>query len=116
MEKLSNGTHIFNVANPQPVSTKELSEKISLALGRTGQINSIPESLIRNLIRTADALLPSVMRKQLSVNMDQVDKLTTTTTYSIEKLVQATGFQPQYDLLTTLKSEINWAKSNGMLN
>ncbi len=116
LNNLSDSTHIFNIANPQPISTRALSEKISLALGRNGHIPSMPEPLIRNLIKTADSLIPRSIRKRLPVTMDQVDKLTTTTTFSISKLIRDTGFQPQHDLSTALNAELVWAKNNGLLN
>jgi nucleoside-diphosphate-sugar epimerase len=49
------------------------------------------------------------------VTSEQIEKLTTETTCSIAKLVQATGFKPRMSLSSALKAEINWAEEHKLL-
>ncbi len=116
LDKLPKGMHVFNAANREPVSMRELAKTISLALAQNGKILSVPEPLLRILINMADLLLPKSIREKVPLNTDQLDKLTTTTTCSVGKLIQATGFSPRYSLLSALTAEICWAKNNNLLN
>jgi len=116
LDKLPKGVHVFNVANSEPVSMKELTKTISLALAQNGKIPSLPEPLLRALVKTADLVLPAPWRQKLPTSIDQLDKLTTTTTCSVDKLIHATGFSPRYSLLAAITAEICWAKNNNLLD
>jgi len=115
LDKLPRGVHVFNAANSEPVSMKELTKTISLALAQNGKIPSLPEPLLRAVVKTADLVLPAPWRQKLPTSMDQLDKLTTTTTCSVDKLIYATGFSPRYSLLAAIAAEICWAKNSGLL-
>lgn len=101
------GYHIFNVANPQPVTIKDLSEKIAAALNLSKKISSVPEPLLRIGVKAAEMFMPG----KAPVTTDQVNKLTTTTTLSVSKLVTTTGWEPRYSLDSALKAEIDWASA-----
>jgi GlcNAc-P-P-Und epimerase len=116
LDKLPKGTHIFNAANRDPVSMKELTKTISLALAQNGKILSLPEPFLRAMIKTADLVLPAPLRRKLPTSLEQLDKLTTTTTCSVDKLIYATGFGARYSLLAAITAEICWAKNNNLLN
>jgi len=116
LNKLPKGMHVFNVANRDPVSMKDLSKTISMALTQNDKIFSIPEPLLRAAVKTADSVLPAHWREKIPVNIDQINKLTTTTSCSTEKIILATGFSPRYSLLAGVTSEICWAKNNNLLN
>jgi GlcNAc-P-P-Und epimerase len=111
LDKLSAGVHLLNVANPEPVSMKDLTEEIAAALNLGRKIQSVPAPLARLGIKAVNALLPG----KVPVTEEQLEKLTTTTTCSVSRLVQATGFSPKSSLSSALKAEIAWATEAQLL-
>ncbi len=111
LEKLPIGQHTLNIANPKQVSLKELAKEISLALGQSEFIPTIPAGLLKAGTLIADKLMPGV----LPISTEQLNKLSTSTTLCVERLVKATDFQPRYSLATALKEEIDWARQAGLL-
>jgi nucleoside-diphosphate-sugar epimerase len=111
LEKLPAGVHLLNAANPEPVSMKDLAEEIAKALNLGKKIQSVPASLARLGIKAVNALLPG----RGPVTEEQLEKLTTTTTCSVTRLVQATGFSPTSSLGSALKAEIAWATEANLL-
>lgn len=108
---LPDGLQIFNVANPKPVTVRELTEAIAQALNMPAKIASVPEGVFRIGAKVAQIF----MQEKSPITIDQVNKLTTNTTASVTKLVQATGFKPESSLDGALKAEIAWATANGLL-
>jgi GlcNAc-P-P-Und epimerase len=111
LEKLPPGVHLLNVANPDPVSMKDLTEEIARALNLGKKIQSVPAPLAKFGIKAVNALLPG----KTLVTEEQLEKLTTTTTCSINRLVKATGFSPNSSLGSALKAEIAWATEAKLL-
>jgi nucleoside-diphosphate-sugar epimerase len=111
ISKLGSGKHLFNIANPEPVSMKQLTETIAKTLNLSNKIATVPESLARFGVKAAQAL----MQSKTPVTSEQLDKLTTTTTCSIDKLRTAVGFTPQYTLESALKAEIAWATDEKLI-
>ncbi len=111
LDKLSAGQHTLNVASPQSISMKELSSEIWQALGHKGKISAMPESLLFAMVKVADKLVPG----KLPVDSEQLTKLTTATTLCVDQLVSMTGFKPHYKISAAIKSEIEWAKNNGLI-
>jgi len=111
IERVSPGIHVFNVANPDPVSMKDLTEEIARALNLPAKIQSVPAPLAMLGLKTLNALMPG----KAPISEEQLEKLTTTTTCSISKLVTATGFTPRTPLESALKAEIAWASANQLL-
>jgi nucleoside-diphosphate-sugar epimerase len=111
VERLPQGLHCLNVANPQPVSMKDLTEEMARALSLNVKIQSVPESMAKIGVKALNALLPG----RVPVTEEQLDKLTTTTTCSVARLVGATGFTPRNTLASALKAEIDWAKEAQLL-
>jgi nucleoside-diphosphate-sugar epimerase len=111
LQKLPNGYHVFNAANPEPVPMKELVEAIAASLNVTKKFNSMPEGLLKIGVKAAQALMPG----KVPVTTEQIEKLATETTCAIDSLVGATGFAPRYELIDALKAEIAWAKDNKLL-
>jgi len=111
IDKLPDGFHVFNASNPQPVELRELTSEISRCLGGSGKLPSLPESLVRLGAKVATKLLGAGS----PLTMDQIEKLTTSTTCSVEQLVRATGFSPKHSLSEGLSAEIAWAKQSGLL-
>ncbi len=111
LDKCPSGPQIFNVANPEPVSIKALAEEIARALNMEGKIASVPELFVKLGVKAAETFMPG----KSPVTSEQVEKLLTTTTCSVNKLVNTTGFQPTNSLDKAIKSEIAWATSNNLL-
>ncbi|HEY9772852.1 MAG TPA: NAD-dependent epimerase/dehydratase family protein [Planktothrix sp.] len=111
LTRIPEGVHIFNLANPEPVTIKTLTEEIAGALGMPKKLASVPEGLFRMGVKAAGIF----MQEKAPISIEQVDKLTTNTTVSVNKFIGATSFQPEYPLATALKAEIDWAKSNNLL-
>lgn len=111
LSRVPEGHHVFNVANPQPVSVHDLAEEIAKALEMEKKIPTVPAGLLKFGVKMAETLMPG----KAPVTSEQIEKLTTETTCSIAKLVQATGFKPRMSLNSALKAEIHWAKENKLL-
>lgn len=111
MDKLPEGYEVFNVANSDPVSIRTLAEEIARCLDPNSKIASVPEPMIRVAVRVAQMLL----QEKSPVTIEQIDKLTTTTTCSTAKLVSQTGFRPSSLLSESLQAEISWAQSNDLI-
>jgi GlcNAc-P-P-Und epimerase len=110
LDKLPDGFHIFNVANPEPVSIKLLADEIAKCLDPNAKISSVPTSLARLGLKAAELLMPGKLPSP-----EQLEKLTTTTTCSISKLVAATGFRPRSSLQSAIKAEIAWATEEKLI-
>jgi nucleoside-diphosphate-sugar epimerase len=110
INNLPDGVHIFNVANPEPVPVKTLADTIARVMN-VKKISSVPEGVFRIGVKAAELF----MQEKAPITMDQVNKLTTTTTTSIAKLVSATGFQPKTALDAAILAEIEWANSHNLL-
>lgn len=108
---LPDGYHLFNAANPKATSVKELTEAISAALGNPKKVSSMPEPLLRFGVKAAELL----MKEKAPVTSEQVNKLTTTTTCSINRLINATGFQQRTPLAQAVRAEIAWASAKNLL-
>lgn len=109
LKTVPEGFHVFNVANPQPVTVHDLAEEIAGCLNLEKKIPSVPKGLAKWGVKAAELFGKS------PVSSAQVDKMTTETTCSVEKLVQATGFQPKTPLSKAIKAEIDWANKNSLL-
>jgi len=115
INNLPDGFHIFNVANPEPMPVRQLADSIAKCLRDSGldvkKIASVPEGVFRIGVKAAELF----MQDKAPISMDQVNKLTTTTTTNIGKLVAQTGFQPKTSLESALQKEIAWATENALL-
>lgn len=105
------GFNIYNIANPEPVSTKELVDTIAEVLGVTKKFPSVPEGLLKIGAGIARTFMPG----KVPVTPEQIEKLATETTCSIGKFVQATGFKPSTDLKSAISKEVNWARENQLI-
>jgi nucleoside-diphosphate-sugar epimerase len=111
LQKLPDGYHVFNLANPESVSVRVLAEKIASCLNMNPKISSVPEAVLRIAAKAAELF----MQEKSPVTIEQIEKLTTTTTCSIAKLVSQTGFAPDNSLEKALKAEITWAKASNLI-
>lgn len=111
LSRVPEGHHVFNVANPDPVSVHDLAEEIAKALEIEKRIPSVPAGLLKFGVKMAEMVMPG----KAPVTTEQLEKLTTETTCSIAKLVHATGFKPRMSLSNAIKAEIDWAEANKLL-
>lgn len=111
LDKAPPGVHILNVANPDPVSMKDLADIIAESLNISKKFQSMPEGLLKLGVKAAHAFMPG----KVPVTTDQIDKMTTETTCSVDKLVQATQFTPSIDLKSAVKREIAWAQKTNLI-
>ena len=111
LDKAPPGVHILNVANPDPVSMKDLADIIAESLNISKKFQSMPEGLLKLGVKAAHAFMPG----KVPVTTDQIDKMTTETTCSVDKLVQATQFAPSIDLKSAVKREIAWAQKTNLI-
>jgi len=111
LQKVPDGYHVFNVANPDAVSIRELTEEIAQCLKMPTKIASVPEGMFRIGVKAAEMF----MQKSSPITSEQLDKLTTTTTCNVSKLMSQTGFSPAHPLESALQAEIRWAESSNLL-
>ncbi len=111
LQKVPPGYHVFNVANPSPVAMKDLAENIAATLNVTKKFSSIPEGLLKMGLKAAQAFMPG----KIAVTPEQVEKLATETTCSVDSLVGVTGFAPAADIKSSIKAEVDWATANQLL-
>jgi len=111
IERLPEGYHVFNIANPKAESMRDLVESIAAGLNVSKKFPSVPEGMLKLGLKAAAAFMPG----KVAVTPEQVEKLATETTCSVDKLVKATGFAPATGVNEAIKQEIEWAKSNNLL-
>lgn len=104
------GYHEYNVANPETISVTDLSNQIAHCLKRGNQV-ALPEPLLR----AGATLAQSILGSKSPVTVTKIEKLTTTTTCSVTKLMDATQFKPTYSIADAISNEIAWAKQTGIL-
>ncbi len=112
LRKVPQGFHVFNVANPDPVSVHDLAEAMAQVLHLDKKIPTVNENLLKFGVKAAEMFMPG----KAPISREQVEKLTTETTCSVEKLMHVTGFKPKSTLQQALKAEIDWAKENKLLS
>lgn len=110
--RLPDGYHLYNASNPKPTTVKELIDTISEALGIAKKVSSMPEPLLRFGVKAAEIL----MKEKAPVTSEQVNKLTTTTTCSVNRLVSSTGFQQRTPLREGIRAEVAWANAKNLLS
>jgi len=73
---------VYNIADDEPISTNELINLISVALGKKPHIWNVPQSLIKSLSKIGDIL-------SLPLNSERLYKLTETYIVSNNKIINA---------------------------
>ena len=73
---------VYNIADDEPISTNELINLISVALGKKPHIWNAPQSLIKSLSKIGDML-------NLPLNSERLNKLTETYIVSNNKIINA---------------------------
>ena len=73
---------VYNISDDEPISTNELINLISVALGKKPHIWNAPQSLIKSLSKIGDML-------NLPLNSERLNKLTETYIVSNNKIINA---------------------------
>jgi nucleoside-diphosphate-sugar epimerase len=107
LERMPEGCHVFNTANPQPDTIKNLCEAIANSLQIKGSFLSFPEPLVRAGVKVAEAILNG----QSPLTTTQVDRLTKDSVIDVSKLVETTGFNPAWSLADGVEAEVKWART-----
>jgi nucleoside-diphosphate-sugar epimerase len=102
--QLNSSYIICNVAADHPVSTGELANCISRAVGKNGQLPSLPESAVRLIASIGEVLLGN----KFPLTAERIEKLTTETTLNTDLLRQVVRTWTATDLVSGLKSEYDW--------
>lgn len=103
------GHHVFNIANPEAVSMRDLAVSIGQILGK--EIPTIPELPVRLAARVLSPLLGA----KFPLTTDRLDKLTRSTQVSIKKFQDLCRFTPAFTVQQALRAEIDWAKAGSQL-
>lgn len=111
LQKNVSGRHIFNMANPEPVSMRTLAEAIASVGDVTAGIPSLPELPVRLAAGTASLILGA----RSPLNIDRVEKLTRSTFVSTKAFEAFCDFRPQHSLVQSLQAEIIWARAAGLI-
>ncbi|MBI4533133.1 MAG: NAD-dependent epimerase/dehydratase family protein [Candidatus Melainabacteria bacterium] len=111
LKDLPNGFNLYNVADLQPVTLRELTETIAKCLGISERFATLPKSVVYWVAQLSELAL----KEHSPVTRAQIDRLITTTTCSVDKFQQATSFQPAFSLPDSLKAEIAWAELSGFI-
>lgn len=101
------GYSVFNIANPEPVSVRNLSEQILAAAGHVERLFSLPPWMVTVAAGAANAILGN--RSPLSA--DRLDKLTRENSVSVASFISKFNFSPEFELRDALSREIAWARS-----
>ena len=110
LARLDAGYHLFNLSNPRTVDVTELSDLIATCLGR------LPPPTVPGIIVRAGAKMGgAILGNKSPLTVQKMDKLMTTTTCSVKKLVGATGFVPAVPLDQAIGAEVQWARASGLL-
>jgi len=97
---------LFNIANPEPVTVKQLSEAILAAAGKEPKLLSLPPWFISFVALIANMLLG----RRSPLSPDRLAKLTRDNSVSVKAFVDAYGFKPEFELQSALANEIEWMK------
>lgn len=95
---------LYNIANPEPVSVRELSESILIASGKKPVLPSLPPFLVLLAAQAANLIL----RDRSPLSADRLAKLCRENSVSVSAFQKSYAFQPRFELLSALAREIAW--------
>lgn len=101
---------VYIVTDGIDYSLKELYDTISRGLGKSPRSFFVPMGLARGLA-VMGGIAGSMIGKQLPFNLNILEKLTGTYTFSSLKIQRELGFKPRYNLYNTISDTINWYKT-----
>lgn len=101
---------VYIVTDGIDYSLKELYDTISKGLGKRPRSFFIPMGLARGFA-VIGSIAGSIIGKQVPFNLNILDKLTGTYTFSSLKIQRELDFKPRYNLYNTISDTINWYKT-----
>jgi nucleoside-diphosphate-sugar epimerase len=111
LQRMPDGYSVFNTANPNPGTIKDLCEAIARSLGTNPSFPSFPEPIVRAGVKIAEAILNG----KSPLTTTQVDRLTKDSVIDVSRFIQTTGFKPAWTAEKGIDAEVQWAKSAGLL-
>lgn len=105
------GYSVFNIANPKPVTIKELSDTILSANGIHHTIPSVPGVMVK----AAATPLGYLFGERSPLRSDRLLKLTRNNSVSSAGFLGRFDFTPAYDLKGAIANEISWAQTKNIL-
>lgn len=100
---------VYIVTDGIDYSLKELYDTISKGLGKMPRSFSVPMGLARGFAMIG-SIAGNLIGKQVPFNLNILEKLTGTYTFSSLKIQRELGFKPRYNLYNTISDTINWYK------
>ena len=105
IDRMKKGVSIYNYADGQQLTSKEIGDTIADALQKRRPI-SLPYGLIYSLGLPFDLII-KLTGKNLPISTSRIKKLCTATHHLAEK-IKATGYQPIYSNREGLKRMVQW--------
>ena len=101
---------VYIVTDGIDYSLKELYDMIAKGLGKRPRSFFIPMGLARGFA-VMGSIAGRIIGKQVPFNLNILEKLTGTYTFSSLKIQRELGFKPLYNLYNTISDTINWYKT-----
>ena len=105
MQDMKTGISIYNYADEKQMTTHEIAEVISAALGKK-QAMTLPYGLMYALGVPFDMLI-KITGKDLPISTNRIKKLCTETYHKADK-IRTAGFTPNYDNKYGLEKMVEW--------
>lgn len=103
-------SRVYIITDGIDYSMKELYDTICKGLGKRPRSFFIPMSLAWG-IAVMGSIAGSIIGKRVPFNLNILEKLTGTYTFSSLKIQREIGFKPRYNLYNTISDTINWYKT-----
>jgi nucleoside-diphosphate-sugar epimerase len=108
------GGEVFCVTDGEDHTIVDLVEAICEGLGTDWRPAHVPQWVADAAGRCGDMLKP-VLGKRVPIDSDQVKKLSSSLTFSCEKIKRRLGYRPVVGLKEGIRLEIEWMKREGLL-
>jgi len=108
------GGVVYCIADGNDYTIVELVETICDVLGIDWRPLHVPQCVADLAGRCGDALKP-VLGRRVSIDSDQVKKLSSSLTFSCGKIKRELGYAPKIGLKEGIRAEIEWMRREGLL-
>lgn len=111
MQKMEPGFHAFNYADEPQLSSREIANTISQALGKNNPL-TLPYALVYAMGIPFDIAI-KLTGKDLPISTNRVKKFCTETYHTASKIRNA-GFVPEYSNVTGLQRMVKWMNESSV--
>lgn len=111
LKTTSHGCATFNIANPLPVTVKELSESILKAANKPASLPRVPSWIVHTAAGAANCILG----KRSPLSPDRLAKLTRSNSVSVDAFTAKYKVAEPTNLSSALAVEIQWARNENLL-